>query len=62
MVCNAVTIEQAAVIGSADRWGWEAWPPRPCTVTRMMSAAASIGPGRVAKTPQASWVEDTCRA
>src|ERR1700759_2385760 len=49
MVCSAVTISHAAVIGSAARWGWEAWPPRPRTVTRRMSAAASIGPGRGGK-------------
>ena len=61
-VCSAVTISQAAVIGSAARCGCDAWPPRPRTVTRMMSAAASIGPGLVVNTPQGSCVDDTCRA
>ena len=32
-VCSAVTISQAAGIGSALCWGAEAWPPRPRTVT-----------------------------
>ena len=61
-VCSAVTIAQAAVIGSAARCGCDACPPRPRTVTRMMSAAASIGPGFVVNTPHGSWVEETCSA
>ena len=32
------------MIGSADRCGWDACPPRPRTVTRMMSAAAQHRP------------------
>jgi hypothetical protein len=35
IVCSAITISQAAGIGSAARCGWEACPPRPCTVTKI---------------------------
>ena len=61
-VCSAVTISHATGMGSAARCGIEACPPRPCTVTVIWSAAASIGPGRVANLPHASWLDVTCRA
>jgi hypothetical protein len=62
MVCSASTISHAAGIGSAARCGMDACPPRPCTVTVIWSAAASIGPGRVENVPQGSRFEVTCRA
>ena len=60
-VCSAVTISHATGIGSAARCGIEAWPPRPCTVTVIWSAAASIAPGRVENVPQGSRCDVTCR-
>src|SRR5579875_3422982 len=45
--CRAVTISQAAGMGSAAACGREPCPPRPATVTRSVSAAAIIGPGRL---------------
>ena len=61
IVCRASTISQAAGIGSAARCGCEACPPRPCTVTVIWSAAASIGPGRVENIPHGSLFAVTCR-
>ena len=60
IVCRAVTISQAAGIGSAALCGWEACPPRPCTVTSNVSAAAMIVPGRVLSTPPGSCADATC--
>ena len=60
-VCSASTISHAAGTGSAARCGCEACPPRPCTVTVIWSAAASIGPGRVENMPQRSRLDVTCR-
>ena len=60
-VCSAVTISQATGIGSAARCGVEACPPRPCTVTVIWSAAASIAPGRVENVPHGSRCDVTCR-
>ena len=62
IVCRAITISHATGIGSAAWCGWEACPPRPCTVTVIWSAAASIGPGRVENIPQGSLFALTCRA
>ena len=61
-VCSAVTISQAAGMGSAARCGDEACPPRPRTVTVIWSAAASIAPGRVENVPHGSRSAVTCRA
>jgi hypothetical protein len=58
-VCRASTISQVAGIGSAARCGMDACPPRPRTVTKIWSAAASMGPGRVENTPQGSRFELT---
>ena len=41
----------AATTGSTVLCGWAAWPPRPVTTMVNMSEAASIGPGRTAKSP-----------
>ena len=59
-VCNAVTISQATAIGSAARCGVEACPPRPCTVTVIWSAAASMAPPLVENVPHGSRFELTC--
>ena len=61
-VCSAITISQAAGIGSAARCGVDACPPRPRTVTVIWSAAASIGPPLVENTPHGSRFEVTCSA
>ena len=50
-VCRAVTVAQAAGMGSVQKCGVEACPPRPVTVSRNSSALASNGPGRVATSP-----------
>jgi hypothetical protein len=62
IVWSAITISQAAGIGSSARCGWEACPPLPRTVTVIWSAAASIGPGRVENMPSGSLVDVTCSA
>ena len=62
MACSAVTISQAAGIGSMAWCGAEPWPPRPCTVTSIASIAARAGPGRAANTPASYMPEKTCSA
>ena len=44
MVCRAVTISAAAGIGSTDRCGAEAWPPRPLTRIVILSDEAPMAP------------------
>jgi hypothetical protein len=59
-VCSAVTISQAAGIGSAARCGADPCPPWPRTVTVSTSAAASIGPGFPVTMPLANTDDITC--
>ncbi len=61
MVCRAVTISQAAGMGSLARCGAEPWPPAPWTVTFSESEAARIGPGREPNSP-CGMADATCRA
>src|ERR1022692_4910818 len=61
-VCRAVTISQAAGMGSLVRCGREAWPPCPRKVTSSTSAAAMIVPGLVAITPAGQSDAATCSA
>ena len=51
MVCSRITIMAASTTGSMVAFGMDPWPPRPYTVTRMLSAAASIGPLQVPTHP-----------
>ncbi len=44
-VWRRTTIMLASTTGSTAAWGIEPWAPRPCTVTRMLSAAESTAPG-----------------
>ena len=53
-VCAPVTICAAQRIVSAVRCGCAAWPPAALTVISKRSAAAMIGPGRVAIVPTGS--------
>ena len=46
IVCSRSTIAAAITTGSTVAWGVEPWPPRPCTVTRRLSAAAMNTPPR----------------
>ncbi len=61
-VWSAVTISQAAGIGSFARCGAEPCPPAPRTVTSSTLDAAMAGPPRAAKTPDSQVCEITCRA
>ena len=51
MVCSRMTIMAASTTGSMEFCGMAPWPPRPYTVTLMLSSVAMNGPGRVATVP-----------
>jgi hypothetical protein len=50
-VCSRTTIMAASTTGSTVFCGMEPWPPRPYTVTLMLSAADKKGPERVPAVP-----------
>jgi hypothetical protein len=50
-VCRAPTMAAAAGTGSSASCGAEACPPRPFTVTVIVSAAAISGPDRTCSSP-----------
>ena len=50
-VCSRTMIMAASTTGSTVFCGMEPWPPRPYTVTLMLSAADMNGPGRVRTVP-----------
>ena len=48
-------------MGSAARCGCDPWPPRPWTVTSIVSAEAIIVPSRLVSIPSGSRPEAMCR-
>lgn len=50
-VCSRTTTDAAITTGSTDAWGAEPCAPRPCTVTRRLSAADRKDPERVPTYP-----------
>jgi hypothetical protein len=50
-VCRAVMTWLATTTGSMQSCGRAAWPPLPSMVSVKRSAAAIMGPGRIAKVP-----------
>jgi hypothetical protein len=50
-VCSRTMIMAASTTGSMQSWGRAPWPPRPYTVTLMLSSVAMKSPDRVPAVP-----------